>query len=153
MAITRYFYDEYGLPRYEADDREHRLLGIWLTMEIGPKFFVALDALDSVAEATEGSGRAGDWEGESIEARFTPKELILTDYDGTAGRYPMGEVRAELERYWRFLLTRPAAHGTTRVLRPDLPEHEAYLLQWEQTWNKRHPYRGRIEGIPAQGPT
>jgi hypothetical protein len=25
-------------------------------------------------------------------------------------------------------------------------------LQWEQTWNKRHPYRGRIEGIPAQVP-
>ncbi len=43
--------------------------------------------------------------------------------------------------------------GTTRLLRPDLPEHEAYLLDWEQRRSKRHPYRGRIEDIPAHGPS
>jgi hypothetical protein len=58
-----------------------------------------------------------------------------------------------LERSWWFLLTRPPAPETTRLLRPDLPEHEAFLLDWEQTWSKRHPYRGRIEGIPAHGPS
>jgi hypothetical protein len=122
-------------------------------MEIGAKFAVALDALDSVHEVLSGAGEPGDWEGESMQATFTSAELILVDYDGTEARYPMAEVQAELERYWRFLLTWAPAPETTRLLRPDLPEHEAYLLQWETVWAKRHPYRGRIEGIPATGPT
>ncbi|PRY61033.1 hypothetical protein [Glycomyces artemisiae] len=152
MAITKFFNDAYGRPGYEADDERYWKLGIWLTMEIGTNFAAALDALDSVAEALAGAADAGDWEGESMEATFTPTELVLVDYDGTQARYPMAEVQAELERYWRFLLTRSPSPDTVRILRPDLPEHEAYLLQWEETWKKRHPYRGRIEGIPATGP-
>lgn len=152
MGITRYYIDQYGSPDFDFDDKRSVKLGVWLTMEIGAKFTVALDALDSIYEVLEGTGEPGDWEGESFEATFTPTELILVDYDGTEARYPMAEVRRELEKYWRFLLTRTPTPGTTRLLRPDLPEPEAYLLQWEETWNKRHPYRGRIEGIPATGP-
>lgn len=152
MGITGYCADQYGLPEFGFDDKRYVKLGIWITMEIGAKFAVVLDALDSLFEILEGSGAPGDWEGASMEATFTPTELILVDYDGAEARYPIAEVKTELERYWRFLLTRPPSPDTTRLLRPDLPEHEAYLLQWEQVWDKRHPYRGRIEGIPAEGP-
>lgn len=121
-------------------------------MEIGGHFSAALDALDAAFQVLEGSGEQGGWEGESMEASFTPTELILTDYDGTTASYPMLGARAEIERYWRFMLTLRPAAGVVRVLRPDLPEYEASLLQWEKAWNKRHPYRGRIQGIPAEGP-
>lgn len=151
MGITRYFTDQYGMPRYEADDKAYWPLGVWLVSELRSNFAAVLDALDSIHQALEGI-EPEEWEGESVEAKFTPKELILIDYDGTEARYPMAEARAEVERYWRFLLGRSPMPGTQRLLRPDLPEHEAYLLQWEQRWNKQHPYRGKLEGIPAEGP-
>jgi hypothetical protein len=152
VGIKRYFLNEHGLPRYEADDRRYWKLGVWMTMDVGGNFAAALDALDAVFEVLEGAGGPVEWEGESTDARFTRESLILTDYDGTTAAYDMREVRVELERYWKFLLTLKSAPGVTRHLRPDLPESEAYLLQWEDTWKKRHPYRGRIQGIPAQGP-
>jgi hypothetical protein len=152
VGIKRYFLNEHGLPRYEADDERYWKLGIWLTMDIGGSYAAALDALESVFEVLEGASGPVEWEGRSIDARFTREELLLTDYDGTTAAYAMQEVRAELERYWRFRLTLRPAPGVIRLLRPDLPEHEAFLLQWEDTWKKRHPCRGRIQGIPAQGP-
>ncbi|MEU5154554.1 hypothetical protein [Glycomyces sp. NPDC021274] len=153
MGIKRYFLNEHGLPRYEADDERYWKLGVWMTMEIGGSYAAALDALDAVAEVLEGAGGPVEWEGRSIDARFTREELTLTDYDGTAAAYEMHEVRTELERYWRFLLTLTSPPGVIRLLRPDLPEHHAYLLQWEDTWKRRHPYRGSIQGIPADGPS
>jgi hypothetical protein len=152
VGIVRYFLNEHGLPRYEAHDERYWKLGIWITMEIGGNFAAALDALDAVFQVLEGSGEATGWEGESTDARFTRKELILTDYDNSTASYPMAEVRIELERYWKFLLTLAPGPGVVRGFRPDLTENEASLLQWEETWGRRHPYRGRIEGIPAQGP-
>jgi hypothetical protein len=48
VGIKRYFLNEYGLPRYETDDKRYWKRGVWITMDFGGNFAAALDALDAV---------------------------------------------------------------------------------------------------------
>ncbi|MQM28902.1 hypothetical protein [Glycomyces albidus] len=129
-----------------------RMLGSWVCWDVGRRFGVLLDALAMADQVGKGDKPFAPWDSEGFAVAFEPDGVTIAsnfgDPDSTV--YPVDAVRAALEDYWAFLVALPEREGQRRF-RPDLAEWEADLLQWEQTWQLRHPYRGRL-GIPLEGP-
>jgi hypothetical protein len=141
-----------GSIGYEAGDTQQDL-GVWLTFDLGRNYFGCLNALASVADATSGAEPSVHYEGNGYDLEFQPSQVVITHkFLDRFSTYPLSEARKAIEEFWRFITGIPDNPVATRVYRPDLPEPLAYLLLWESQWRRPHPYRGRIEGIPAQGP-
>ncbi|MGC4893708.1 hypothetical protein [Micromonospora sp. DT31] len=135
-----------GRPAYHVDDPRCVALGVWLITDIRNSFFACLDALALIDDALHGRPSMGKWEGEGFDIHVAADRVVLRNIwlDGQRGEYPVPEVRDALERYWHFLAGLPASPRVTRVHRRDLPAIQADLLDWEETWHRPHPYRGRL---------
>lgn len=143
--------DEFGtVPEGLAPGQE--LLGAWVCRDINRWFRVLLDALAMVDQVGAGDKPFEPWDSDGFDVDFEPSGITIASRYGSRDRatYTVDEVRAALEDYWAFLITLPERTGP-RPFRPDLPEWEADLLDWERSWELRHPYRGRL-GLPLEGP-
>ncbi|WP_239542185.1 hypothetical protein [Micromonospora terminaliae] len=99
-----------------------------------------------IDDVSNGRRPAEEWSSDKFEVRFTPELVSLENLwlEGQHGEYPVAEVREVLERYWRFLVSTPERTHLIREYHPDLPQWQADLLLWEETWQRPHPYRGRL---------
>jgi hypothetical protein len=152
MADLRFFTSDLGSPRYEADDQRFTPLGMWLVMDLASDPTMILDALAMIDDVGSGRSTSEAWEGEGFDVAFSKErvEVVAVHVDSRA-EYLFSEVRDAVERYWAFAIRLPENPDVERVLRPDLPYWQACLLEWEQVWDRPHPYRGRL-GVPAAGP-
>jgi hypothetical protein len=152
MSGIQFYTDDRGFIQYRTDDKRMVALGVWLKMDIGGHPGLLLDALAMVDDVASGRSNAETWDGEGFEVQFSRDGVQVTGvYTDVNERYSLAEVRTVLEEHWGFVRATPENPEVQRLLRPDLPQWHAYLLQWESTWKRPHPYRGRL-GIPAQGP-
>ncbi|WP_344491773.1 hypothetical protein [Glycomyces endophyticus] len=145
--------DDYYGPVVDAVPAGQEVLAAWICTDIGRKFRVLLDALAMVDDVREGGAPFELWDSEGWDVEFTPDGVTVQAVYGNRQRaaYSVDEVRIALEDFWEFMAETPERANARRAFRPDLAEWQAGLLQWEQTWQLRHPYRGRL-GIPADGP-
>ncbi|WP_202124920.1 hypothetical protein [Actinomadura physcomitrii] len=134
----------YRLPLFEVDDERHRALGGWITTDISIYKRTCLDALAVVADLVAGQPPSEEWSSENYEVAFGPWGLRFQNVWGPdqRGEYTLAEVKEAVEEYWTFLASIPDNPRLIREYRPDLPEREAELLLWEETWERPHPYRG-----------
>ncbi|MEV6524017.1 hypothetical protein AB0M43_18875 [Longispora sp. NPDC051575] len=132
MSFLSFYTDGDGFPRYRASDDRYVPLGVWFVMELRNSPYQALDLLGIVDEVVSGRSAGEDWDGEAFQVRVAPSGVSVrnTILDGQAGTFPLDEVRRAAEDYWRYLSTRP--------------EVAADLADWERTWGRAHPYRGRL---------
>jgi hypothetical protein len=152
MPLLTFRDDEtFGPVAVDAPSR-HRQLAAWLASGIGHDFKGCLDALELVDDALNGRAQTDEWGGEGWTVRFGTDALHLGHRYGNEPEavIDLGQAREAIEDFWRFLTGLPERR-IKRRFRPDLPEWQADLLQWEESWNRRHPYRGRL-GIPEHGP-
>ena len=138
--------DGFRLPLYEVADQRYETLGVWLISDISIYFRACLDALEMVDDVSNGRRPAEEWSSDKFEVGFTPERVSLQNLwlEGQHGEYAVPEVREVLERYWRFLVNTPERTHLIREYHPDLPQWQADLLLWEETWKRPHPYRGRL---------
>ncbi|RRR99321.1 hypothetical protein [Glycomyces terrestris] len=152
----RFYRDADGSTKYEVGDRKrYAALGMWLSWDVDLSFTACLDALRAVDDAASGRDADAGFEGNEFDIAMNSREAVFRNLHADQvppSTYPIAEVRSATEAFWRFLLTVPANPNVTYEYRPDLPPHLASLLKWEEYWKRPHPYRGRIEGIPATGP-
>ncbi|MFB4269720.1 hypothetical protein [Nonomuraea sp. GTA35] len=128
-------------------------LGMWLTFDMGFSFDCCLIALCAVDDVLSGRSETAGYGGNLYDVDISHLAAVFTHVDGSPPTScPMSTVKSAVEGYWRFLLTLPENPQVIRSYRPELPSHLAALLWWEEHRERPHPYRGRIEGIPAQGP-
>jgi hypothetical protein len=141
----------FGPVAVDAPSR-YRQLAAWLSSGIGHDFKGCLDALELVDDALNGQAQTEEWGGEGWSVHFGTDALHLKHQHGDdpEAAYDLRQAREAIEDFWRFLTSLPE-RKIRRRFRPDLPEWQADLLQWEESWNRRHPYRGRL-GIPESGP-
>lgn len=151
MDVIR-FHTENRRPRYEVSDPAYTALGVWLVMDVGHSATMCLDAL-AIVDDTLHQREAEEWEGEGFIVDVSLDGVSLRNMynPDQRGEYPLDFVRQTLERYWAFIIALPGDPQVTRLYRPDLPEWQADLLEWEAAWKRPHPYRGRL-GIPVSGP-
>lgn len=93
--------------------------------------------------------------GESVIVSLTSMHASLNDeFAPSRSRdIQFDEFRRGVEELWVVLYRANRESSPNRVYRPDLSRVEGDLVvMWEDTFKQRHPYRGRIEVIPAQGP-
>jgi hypothetical protein len=150
----RFYRDENGSIKYQTNDRALGDLGLWLSFDMGFAYDSCLDALRAVDDTLSGRSESGGYEGNDYNVQMNKEFATFSAIYGDGGpptSCPMAAVKSAVEDYWRFLLTLPPNPNVIREYRPDLPPHLASLLQWEESWNRRHPYRGRL-GIPEHGP-
>jgi len=137
--------DQYRLPVAEVDDERYRRLVNWMITDVSVHPQVALDALAMIDDVANGRPPFEEWSSENYEVSFTSDGLTFQNvwlpHDN--GNYTVEEARQAFEEYWRFLVSLPD-RGLIREYRPDLPEWQADLLMWEETWGRAHPYRGRL---------
>ncbi|MFC3493468.1 hypothetical protein [Glycomyces rhizosphaerae] len=145
--------DDFFGPVTEDKAPGQEVLAGWIATDIGPSFRVLLDALAMIDDVQSGRPPFEEWSSDGYDVQFSPNGVTVQSLRGSRRRaeYPLAEARQALEDFWSFLSGQPERSNVRRQFRPDLPEWKADLLQWERTWNLRHPYRGRL-GIPAQGP-
>lgn len=140
---------------YTGNRPDHdRELGTWLSFDLGRNYFGCLNALMSIADVESGEKRREHFEGEGYDVEFAPENVTVAHryLADRATAYDFAEAKDAIESLWRYIVTVSGNPDAIRVYRPDLPEHLADLVLWETQWQRRHPYRGRIEGIPADGP-
>ncbi|GAA3234319.1 hypothetical protein [Nonomuraea helvata] len=140
---------------YAGSQPEHdRELGIWLSFDLGRNYYGCLNALMSIADVESLEKNAEHFEGEGYDVEFAPDKVTVSNrfLEERFTSYVFAEAKAAIESFWRFIITVPDSAQAIRVYRPDLPEHLADLVLWEEQWRRPHPYRGRIEGIPTKGP-
>jgi hypothetical protein len=149
----RFRMDEYFGPVAEDMDSGREVLAGWITTDIGSSFRVLLDALAMADDAGSGRPPFDEWSSDGYDIAFSPSGVAVRSLHDSRRRadYPLPEVQRTLEDFWTFLARRPERAKVRRSFRPDLPEWQADLLRWEDTWKRPHPYRGRL-GIPAHGP-
>lgn len=135
-------------------DEYDPVLGTFLFLDIGYDPYKCLVALYHAAQITQGRTDSAVVGGESVIVKLTPGHASLDDQFAPARSrdIPFDEFRRAVEELWVVLYRANSEHQPSRVYRPDLTPAEGDLVMWEETFGRRHPYRGRIEGIPAQGP-
>jgi hypothetical protein len=145
MSALRFLLTDRGFPTFEVDDQRFRALGAWAITDISLLMGVCLDALAMVDDVATGRP-AEPWSSEHYDLTLTRAGVTFTNYwaDDENGQYTLAEFREAVERYWAFLASRPEEPFIQRDYWPDLPEAEAEVLLWEKTWQRRHPYRGRL---------
>ena len=109
-------------------------------------------ALAIIADAAAGK-QTEPWESENYTVIFSESELTFQNkwIESDYGKYAAGEARAAVEDYWRFLISLPDNPELIREFRPDLPEWQAALLLWEDSWKRTHPYPGNTLLIEEGG--
>jgi hypothetical protein len=135
-------------------DEYDPVLGTFLFLDIGYHPYRCLVALDQVAQIAQGRTDRTVVGGESVIVSLTPTHASLNDeFAPSRSRdIPFDEFRRGVEELWVVLYRANRELSSNRVYRPDLSRAEGDLVMWEDTFRQRHPYRGRIEGIPAQDP-
>ncbi|MEU1842320.1 hypothetical protein [Micromonospora sediminicola] len=138
--------DGFGLPLFQATDARYEALGVWLASDISVYFRVCLDALAMIDDVSNGRAPFEEWSSDKFDVHFGTHRVTLQNQwlEFQHGEYPVTEVREVLERYWRFLVSLPERTHLVREYRPDLPQWQADLIRWEETWKLPHPYRGRL---------
>ncbi|MEV4753800.1 hypothetical protein AB0J86_01605 [Micromonospora sp. NPDC049559] len=132
MSSISFYTDENGFPRYRTEDDRYVPLGVWFVMELRNSPYQCLDLLAIVDDVVSGRAEATEWEGEAFEVRVTragatARNTILEDQ---RGQYSLAELQRAAEDYWRYV--------------SDRPETAADIADWEKTWQRSHPYRGRL---------
>lgn len=143
-----------GSIEISGGGREYRDLGAMIRLDISTSNHVCLDYLCSIAEVESGVIEFGEHDGE-VYATVIEKSGVTIAHDFIPDRsseFSFGEFKAIIETHWKVIYKLHSAPHTVREYRPDLSEAAASLVGWEEYWKKPHPYRGRIEGIPAQDP-
>ncbi|MEH0842533.1 hypothetical protein V6U81_09110 [Micromonospora sp. CPCC 205711] len=130
----RFFTDRHGFPGYESDEPRHTALGVWFQMELRNSPYQCLDLLAILDDVAAGRADEREWDGEAFlvtvtRPGVTVRNTILPDQHG---RYELTEVRRLAEEYWEYLSDQP---------RPRLAFD---LADWERTWSRTHPCRGRL---------
>ncbi|MFB9658370.1 hypothetical protein ACFQS3_19200 [Glycomyces mayteni] len=145
--------DDYFGPVVDAAPAGQDVLAAWICTDIGRKFRVLLDALAMIDDVRSGGQPFEQWDSEGWDVEFDPSGVTIQAVYGNRQRaeYDVETVRSALEDFWQFMVETPERANAPRTYRPDLPEWQEGLLQWEASWQIRHPYRGRL-GIPEQGP-
>ncbi|WP_091283486.1 hypothetical protein [Micromonospora haikouensis] len=146
MNGIRFSTDQYRLSTFEVDDQRLRVLGAWLITDVSKHLLVCLDALAMVDDVSQGRPPFEEWSSENYAVSITPEGVTLRNewVEGEEAGYPLAEFREAVEAYWSFLAGLPENPHLVREHRPDLPEWEADLLNWEGKWGRLHPYRGRL---------
>jgi hypothetical protein len=149
----RFRMDEFFGPVVEGMAPGQEVLAGWIATDIGSSFRVLLDALAMADDARSGRVPFGEWSSDGYDIAFSPSDVTVQSLHGSRRRadYRLPEAQQALEDLWTFLTRRPERVNVRRGFRSDLPEWQADLLQWEDTWKRPHPYRGRL-GLPAHGP-
>ncbi len=131
-----FFYMENGFLLYRASEPRLVTLGVFLIADVQKSPTLGYDLLDLVERAYTGQEDETVWDGEGFYVTFsradgvTMQNNFLEDQHGT---YALDEVRAIAQDYWTFIAS---AAG---------PKQCAFELKlWEQTWERPHPYRGRL---------
>ncbi|MEV4622705.1 hypothetical protein AB0J74_28830 [Asanoa sp. NPDC049573] len=145
MSFIRFHLSDLGTPRFEVDDQRYRALGAWAIIDMSLLMGACLDALAMVDDVAAGRP-AEPWESEHYRLALTKDGVTFSNYwsEDERGQYSLLEFREVVEIYWTFLASRPETPGVVRDYWPDLPRPEAEVLLWEETWQRRHPYRGRL---------
>ncbi|MDL4816854.1 hypothetical protein [Actinomadura opuntiae] len=144
MTIMTFSLDEYRLPIYQAEDGKYQALGAWITTDISIYKKTCLDALAMVHDIVAGRAPFEPWSSENYEVDFSPSGVRIQNLwvPHEKGEYSVADMKEVVEEYWKFLASIPDNPQLVRGYRPDLPEWQADLLRWEETWNRPHPYRG-----------
>lgn len=138
--------DRFHLPLYRVEDARYTTLGVWLITDLSIYFGVCLDGLAMLDDVVNGRLPFEEWSSDKFEVSITPEYIFLKNLwlESQHGRYPVDEVREALETYWRFLVSLPERKHLIREYHPGLPQWQADVLVWEETWGRPHPYRGRL---------
>ncbi len=146
MSSMTFSIDQFKLPLYQVDDQRYEALGVWLITDISIYFGVCLDALAMIDDVSNGRPPFEEWSSDKFDVNFTPERVSLQNQwlEDQHGEYAVAEVREVLERYWCFLVSMPERTHLIREYHPELPQWQADLFQWEETWGRPHPYRGRL---------
>lgn len=137
--------DDFRLPCCSADDERMQRLGNWITTDVSIYKGVCLDALATVADVEAGRP-VEPWDSENYTVDFSDSRVSIQNQwvEMERGEFSIAEVRETVVDYWEFLVAIPDNPDLVREFRPDLPEWQAALLRWEQTWKRPHPYRGTL---------
>ncbi|GIF73261.1 hypothetical protein [Asanoa siamensis] len=144
MTIVRFWVSDLGTPRFEVDDQRFRALGAWAVIDISSLMGVCLGALAMVDDVAR--GRAVEpWSSAHYDLTLNRHRVMFSNRwaDDERGEYTFAEYRQVVEDYLKFLVSRPVS-GYVRDYWPELPEAEAEVRLWEETWHRAHPYRGRL---------
>ncbi len=146
VSFISFSTDQFRLPLFHVVDERYAALGNWIAGDISNQPLVCLDALAMIDDAAGGRLPFQPWSSENYDVRFTPEGLEFQNLwlEDDHGRYTVGEAREALENYWRYLVDQPQNPHLVREYRPELPQWHADLLLWEETWERPHPYRGRL---------
>ena len=146
MSFIKFSKDEQGLSLFHVDDPKYRALGAWIITDISVYMQVALDALAMIDDVSKGDEPFEPWSSEHYDVAFSRQGLKFRNQyvETEEGEYSLAEAREAIEEYWRFLSSQPENPHLEREYRPDLPQWQADLLQWEEVWERTHPYRGRL---------
>jgi hypothetical protein len=131
----------------------YRDLGAMIRLDISTSNHVCLDYLCSIAEVESGAVEFAEHDGELYETIIEKSGVTITHnfIPNRSSEFSFNEFKENIESFWKVLYKLRSAPHIIRDYRPDLSESAASLVGWEEYWNKPHPYRGRIEGIPALG--
>lgn len=154
MSLLNFRFDDLFGPVAVDVPNEYQALAAWLSTDVGHDFKACLDALEMVDDALNGRVPEDEWDSEGWSVAFGLDALRLKHRYGEDPEavYGLQQAREAIEDFWRFLTNLPE-RKVKRQFRTDLPEFQADLLQWEDSRQRRHPYRGRIEGIPESDPS
>lgn len=152
MSI-KFFVDESATVSSQVEDPRDALLAGWLRADVGDTPLFCLDALAMIDDINTERAEHQEYEGNAFAVYFSQERVKVANIhvDDLWEDYTLAHVQEEVERYWNFQKTIPASPNVVRQYRPDLSRQDGDLLRWEDTWQRRHPYRGRL-GIPETGP-
>ncbi len=132
MTPISFYTDQHGFPAYSTTDERYVALGVWFKMELRDSPYQCLDLLAVINDVASGRTTAGRWEGEAFDVPITAAGVSTHNMitDGNRATYTLQELREAAEDYWRYLAGGPRA--------------QADVEDWERTWGRPHPYRGRL---------
>lgn len=138
-----------GTIDIDYDDPGEYEFGLFLKLSVNYSLARCLDALQMADDVLTGRSDQERFEAETNIALFTPEMVVVTATEPPLRKSEVPSALAVrlIEDWWRLIAKAPR-RGMTQVYRPDLPYLESNLVLWEETWGRRHPYRGRL-GIPA----
>jgi len=145
MSFISFSLTNEGFPIFAVEDQRYRALGAWAVVDISLLMGVCLDALAMVDDVSTGRP-AEPWSSEHYDLTLTTQGVTFSNYwaDDEQGHYSLPEFRETVENYWSFLASRPEDPAIVRDFWPELPAAQAEVKLWEQTWQRQHPYRGRL---------
>jgi hypothetical protein len=137
----------------ELSDDSDGTLGSFLDLEIGLDTYKCLVVLDNVAQIAQRRSVRQAVGGDTVSVELTPELATMEDHFAPcrSKTIPFKDFKSAVEELWVLLYEFNSEGRRIRVNRPDLTPAQGDLVLWEETFGQRHPYRGQIEGIPAQG--